>query len=111
MVTIKGPLTFKQGTKDLAKFILKKTKIHVPFAATGWKSTKGMELLPDKYKEKGDISIIKIEPKKLTDKEIENVVYKEKSVVMEEDKPKRKRIVKVPKRPKGKRKTVKGSKK
>lgn len=113
MPIIKGPTKFKQGTKELAEFILSKTKLQVPFAATGWKSTKGMDLVPDEYKRKGDISTINIKPKKLNKKEIENVVYKEKSVAMKDDKPKKdtlvERVVKAVK-PKPKKSKKRGGK-
>jgi len=49
MPTIKGPITIKKG--ELAGFISDAVGgVKLPFKATGWKSTKGMDLIPDEYK-------------------------------------------------------------
>lgn len=79
MVTVQGPITLRQGTNELGEFILEHSKIKLPFVATGWESTKGMELIPDEYKKKGNVK--KPIAKKLSKKEIKAVIGK--SVVME----------------------------
>ena len=52
MPTIKGPIVIKKG--EFTDFIKEAVGgIKLPFKATGWESTKGMEAIPDEYKKGG----------------------------------------------------------
>jgi len=57
MATIKGPVRIESD--NLTDF-LSKTTIRLPFEATNWKSERGMDLIPEKYKKKKE----KITPRK-----------------------------------------------
>ena len=47
MPTIEGPVTIKAG-EPIPEKVAKYVKL--PFEATGWKSSKGMEFIPEAYK-------------------------------------------------------------
>lgn len=51
---IKGPIKITGGTDELLDIITKKikTKIKLPFTATGWESTEGMKHIPESFKKK-----------------------------------------------------------
>lgn len=49
MPTIQGPIVIKKG--EFANFIKEAIgEVKLPFKATGWESTEGMEVIPDEYK-------------------------------------------------------------
>lgn len=61
MATIKGPVRIEPD--NLTDF-LSKTSIRLPFEAINWKSERGMDLIPEKYKKKKE----KITPRKKSKK-------------------------------------------
>ena len=70
-LVIKGP--GKISGKDLQNILAGVSKkmgssVKMPFTATGWKSTKGMDLLPDSFKVKGSIENDKKEKEVVVEK-------------------------------------------
>ena len=52
MTTIKGGIKFERGKPLPNKFMKVMGKTVLPFSATGWKSTKSMDLIPESFKKK-----------------------------------------------------------
>jgi len=76
MVTIKGGLKFERGKPLPDKFVKEIGGTILPFKATGWKSTKGMDAIPENFKKKTKIKKIIVKKKE----SVESVAYTEESL-------------------------------
>ena len=77
MVTIKGGIKIERGKPMPEKFVKAIGGTILPFKATGWKSTKGMDAIPDEFKKKAIVKKISVKKTKVK----ESVAYTEKSLL------------------------------
>ena len=83
LVTIKGGIKFKRGKPLPEKFVKAIGGTILPFKARGWKSTKGMDAIPDDFKKKETLvekvikKVKKEEPFAYTEKSLREMKFKD----------------------------------